>query len=318
MASSTHLTIALFNGKVVHVSEVASGAGCRCFCASCGAALVARKGAIRRHHFAHFSAGECSTHPVESAIHCLAKDLVTRPGLALELPEYILDLPIKIPAGDDNETTSPPGPAVRVDQVIGGRATVQGGACEVRVGDFRADAVVHIGSETLRKRLIIEIAVHHPCTKAKRAKIRRAGTPAIEIHLSAFAHTLINGEVVGDIEKALVAELASPENVEWLYHPGEDALRPGIALWLRDYRSRHRRRRSPEPPSEAVARFSAAPTLMPENADFVPRRNRRITPRDRLDRWAQAFQEKHGRVPNAEEYRAEASRLGLSTLMRPS
>lgn len=46
-------------GEFRHISAVPSGARCRCICASCKKPLEARKGDIRRHHFAHESNYEC-------------------------------------------------------------------------------------------------------------------------------------------------------------------------------------------------------------------------------------------------------------------
>lgn len=46
-------------GVLKHISEVPSGMECACNCAACGTALEARKGKIRRHHFAHVSNYNC-------------------------------------------------------------------------------------------------------------------------------------------------------------------------------------------------------------------------------------------------------------------
>lgn len=46
-------------GTLMHISEVSSGMGCSCNCVACGTALEARKGKIRRHHFAHVSNYDC-------------------------------------------------------------------------------------------------------------------------------------------------------------------------------------------------------------------------------------------------------------------
>lgn len=46
-------------GALRHISEVSSGMGCSCNCVACGTPLEARKGQIRRHHFAHISNYDC-------------------------------------------------------------------------------------------------------------------------------------------------------------------------------------------------------------------------------------------------------------------
>jgi hypothetical protein len=42
-------------GELVSVDEVESGAACECICLSCEAPMVARKGPINQHHFAHMA-----------------------------------------------------------------------------------------------------------------------------------------------------------------------------------------------------------------------------------------------------------------------
>ena len=66
---------ALRNGQLVHVDSVESGAACGCVCPGlkCGAPMVARKGTVRRHHFAHATGKGCG----ESAMHRVAKFLLT-------------------------------------------------------------------------------------------------------------------------------------------------------------------------------------------------------------------------------------------------
>lgn len=46
-------------GKICCISEAANGGRCGCVCAACGEPLVARKGDVRVHHFAHKSNYEC-------------------------------------------------------------------------------------------------------------------------------------------------------------------------------------------------------------------------------------------------------------------
>ena len=46
-------------GELMHISQVPSGQKCNCVCAACGQPFEARKGSIRRHHFAHVSNYEC-------------------------------------------------------------------------------------------------------------------------------------------------------------------------------------------------------------------------------------------------------------------
>ncbi|MEE1272337.1 MAG: competence protein CoiA family protein [Bacteroidales bacterium] len=68
------LTYALDSeGKLVNIGDVESGKKCGCFCPACKESLVARKGKIRKHHFAHSSGISCE-HAYESMLHQLAKE----------------------------------------------------------------------------------------------------------------------------------------------------------------------------------------------------------------------------------------------------
>jgi hypothetical protein len=69
-----NLTYALDSeGKLVNIKQVESGIKCNCICPACQESLVAKKGEIRKYHFAHFSGKNCK-HAIESMLHHLAKD----------------------------------------------------------------------------------------------------------------------------------------------------------------------------------------------------------------------------------------------------
>ncbi len=61
------------DGRLIHVSRVESGLGCRCVCPVCKGRVLARKGKVMRHHFAHHSQGECSP---ETVLHQVGKRLL--------------------------------------------------------------------------------------------------------------------------------------------------------------------------------------------------------------------------------------------------
>lgn len=63
-------------GKPVHVDSVPNGRACGCVCPRCNGELEARNGGTERaHHFAHGDGADC-VGAVESAIHCLAKEIL--------------------------------------------------------------------------------------------------------------------------------------------------------------------------------------------------------------------------------------------------
>ncbi len=82
----------LRNGKIVSVDEVDSGLACDCLCPACHQPLVAKKGAIKAHHFSHavnnsisrdhnansaelYSAPDCP-YALETAIHLMSKQII--------------------------------------------------------------------------------------------------------------------------------------------------------------------------------------------------------------------------------------------------
>ncbi len=67
------ISFALKEGRVVHVDAVDRGRACRCICPACEGPLVARKGNIRVHHFAHDADTACDG---ESALHATARLLL--------------------------------------------------------------------------------------------------------------------------------------------------------------------------------------------------------------------------------------------------
>lgn len=69
-------------GDLVAVQDMPAGLACGCVCPGCGGALVARKGGVRTHHFAHHSAASSGTCNRETVEHAIAKKVVVRAVLA--------------------------------------------------------------------------------------------------------------------------------------------------------------------------------------------------------------------------------------------
>ena len=72
-------------GRLLTVAEVDSGLACDCVCPACKGLLVARKGRVRRHHFAHFEADPCA-YGKETAVHLMAKEILLRAGTGIGKP----------------------------------------------------------------------------------------------------------------------------------------------------------------------------------------------------------------------------------------
>jgi len=74
-------------GRWRDVSEVARGKACVCVCPDCKGPLVARKGDVRVHHFAHADQRECR-HALEASLFGMTMEQLSRPGARLALPEH--------------------------------------------------------------------------------------------------------------------------------------------------------------------------------------------------------------------------------------
>lgn len=64
------------NGMVTCIDEVESGLACGCSCIACGGQLVAKKGEVYKHHFAHHSQAKGSCN--ESIVHKVSKDIILK------------------------------------------------------------------------------------------------------------------------------------------------------------------------------------------------------------------------------------------------
>lgn len=62
-------------GRLVHIDGVPSGLACNCVCPGCGRQMVAKKGSVQAHHFAHYAQqdGRTCMSAGETALHKLAK-----------------------------------------------------------------------------------------------------------------------------------------------------------------------------------------------------------------------------------------------------
>lgn len=74
------------DGKIVTIEEVNSGLECNCICPNCNSKLIAKKGKIKKHHFAHYEKNECEGYG-ESLLHIAAKEILKNSNYIF-LPEY--------------------------------------------------------------------------------------------------------------------------------------------------------------------------------------------------------------------------------------
>lgn len=163
------------NGKLVSVNAVTSGLACGCTCPGCGKPLVAKKGLVIRHHFAHTSDQACVS-GFESMLHLLAKDIIAS-DRAISVPK--ISVTVGATHRHVKDATVYALENVRLEQWLDG---------------IRPDIIADVGSH----QLIIEIAVTHKAEPEKIAKLTERGSPAIEIDLSEFHRREISERALRD------------------------------------------------------------------------------------------------------------------------
>lgn len=184
------LPFGLKGGILVHISEVPQGAACGCVCPCCKAPLLARKGSIKIHHFAHKKGADCEK-SVETALHLASKQIleehkgINLPAVQIDLETYRDPIPVS------------PERAFRLDEV----------RAEKRTGDIVPDILAYSGGVPL----LIEIRVTHEVDKAKAAKIRKLGISAIEIDLSSFCRNFTREELAE-------AVIRQTDNKKWVFN----------------------------------------------------------------------------------------------------
>ncbi len=179
----------LKDGELIHISKADPGLKCGCVCPGCNGPLVARKGEVKVHHFAHYSS-ECKN-GLQTAIHMAAKVILQKYGK------------IKLPAVD-----------IQFEQTYNTwRLSEEMEICfdevrlEKRLGDVVPDVLVYKNGVPL----MIEIKVTHEVDEEKRGKIQSLGVSALEIDL---------GDVDQDtpMDDLVQFVIYSVERKKWIYN----------------------------------------------------------------------------------------------------
>lgn len=158
----------MLDGALTHVSLVPSGLACACRCPACDAPLVAKKGALRLHHFAHATDTDCAS-SVETALHLAAKEILAS-RRQIVLPAVEVELYSR-----RHSSVLAPEQAYSLDRV----------QLERRVGSVVPDVLAYVRGRALA----VEIRVTHAVNAAKAAHFRSIGLSAVEIDLSRAPRT---------------------------------------------------------------------------------------------------------------------------------
>ena len=169
------------DGRIVHVSDVARGLACRCYCLHCDLRMIARQGQVMSHHFAHHGpdCGGGMTWLHRAAQEILAQDR------RITLPSHRY--------GSE-----------------GGLTVLSDVRKEASIGKRRIDclATTHQGVP-----LAVEMRVTHEVDDSKARDFRDQNVAAVEVDLRSLLGTLPDWDAL----RRAVCE--SPENIKWLHDP---------------------------------------------------------------------------------------------------
>ena len=156
-------------GKIVSINDVCSGKECDCICPSCGEQLIAKKGKIKIHHFAHSTLKECE-YGYETTLHLLAKDIIENANHFV-LPEEKLSKEYY-----KQEQAKTKNKSIRnAVEIIIDKVEV-----ELNFDNIKPDIILYSGV----KKYFVEIFVTHKIDNSKREKIKSKCVDTIEIDLS--------------------------------------------------------------------------------------------------------------------------------------
>ncbi|WP_230460165.1 competence protein CoiA family protein, partial [Sansalvadorimonas verongulae] len=169
-SQDVELCYGMKEGTLIHISEAVSGLECGCQCPACGSSLIARKGDVRKHHFAH-QQGQDTRSCLETVLHLMAKQIIAEQKKIL-LPDTYLKAEKRDDAGNlHNQHIYEKGLMASFTQI----------SLEVARDNYRADAVGYLESFG---ELDIEIRVTHEVDKEKADKVRSINKPMMEVDLS--------------------------------------------------------------------------------------------------------------------------------------
>jgi hypothetical protein len=191
----------LKNGQIVHIDKVDRGLECDSFCPSCGGQLVAKKGDVNIHHFAHYDGegNQCG----ESVLHKVSKEIVFNQKRLL-VPSKDVELKgVDIIGGIVAVSHSHKGREYLFDRIW--------------MEQSELDFIPDITAESLGEKIFIEIKVSHAVPEEKITKVRQLGIPMIEIDMSSYSSM----DSLNKLTAAVIAD--APRH--WVYHPKHEEIR---------------------------------------------------------------------------------------------
>lgn len=208
--------------EVVHIEDIPKelrGLKCNCVCYRCGRTLVARKGDVLEHHFAHYS-DPAGTHQSgdyycdvekanESALHLMAKQIIAQ-ELAIRVPKKLISPEEANVDWFMREIDARFEPYTYQESKLITALSVD---LEVHLNGFTPDVLI----KTERGELLVEICVSHKVSEEKMERVREYNTAMLEIDLSGYLDAPITREELRDII------INKKTCKHWRYYPLSDS-----------------------------------------------------------------------------------------------
>lgn len=190
-----HVQYALQGSEVVHISEVESGLTCGCHCVSCGSALVAKKGSLVIHHFAHHNRNDCPT-AFETSLHLGVKRVLEQ-EMQFRFPA------LKVEQQFGNPLQIYPAKLLRFTELN----------IEKAIDQVIPDLLIKVDNS----QCMLEIYVTHKVDQNKLEKIKKLNIGAVEIDFSRIDRE-VDDEYIRDVI------LNGTDCKTWLFNPKAEAL----------------------------------------------------------------------------------------------
>ncbi len=213
MSVSVNLPCALQGTQVIPIEEAIRG-GKDYLCPGCKQPVIAKKGAKKVHHFAHKSAGSCST-GYETALHLLAKEIIVR------------ERTFRLPDSSDRFARHKRTTVLASDNEITFRLPLAY-SVEVEPGKVRSEQklgnrIPDIIIDAHGKQLVVEIFVTHAVDEEKLNDLEGEGVSVVEVDLRELANVTKD-----ELTKILCEE---PYHKTWLYNSKMEQIQLGIEEW---------------------------------------------------------------------------------------
>ncbi|RUR34782.1 hypothetical protein ELY33_00970 [Vreelandella andesensis] len=199
--NSSHIPNGLYEGKIVHISELSeehTGRRCGCYCPVCGTRMLAKS--INGKYTAHFAhehnISECSL-AAETGIHLKAKEIISE-NLSLLLPTLVVGASVTIGELEYSDSCY----VVKQKRNF----LFEEARIEEWRGSYRPDLVVMKGG----RELLVEIKVTHEVDDEKRAKIKKDRISSLEINLSKIDRMSTPKDIQSAVEVI--------DNLSWVFH----------------------------------------------------------------------------------------------------